>query len=110
MDIFHHLYYPPQFHNWYLDDWITFQYQKKTLGVDRSMRVRGWEIRHWLSGPRYKPDTQGSKLLPEALVNGRRDILHYLQIFYANHPTTLEIKNMEHKRNKTKHQSAERKL
>jgi hypothetical protein len=110
MDIFHHLYYPPQFHNWYLDDWITFQYQKKTLGVDRSMRVRGWEIRHWLSGPRYKPDTDSGKLLPEALVNGRRDILHYLQIFYANHPTTLEIKNMEHKRNKTKHQSAETKL
>ena len=39
MEIFHQLYYPPQFHNWFLDDWITFQYQQRTIGVDLYLKL-----------------------------------------------------------------------
>lgn len=103
MEIFHQLYYPPQFHNWFLDDWITFQYQKRTIGVDLYMKLENWVVRHRSTLKRYVHDYKDGKLLPAALDSGRRDILRYLQEHFPNHSATLAVENVERRYNATQH-------
>lgn len=43
-------YYPPVFHNWYVDDWIT-----RVYGKDRTLKLDGWRVKHHTTahGQRY---------------------------------------------------------
>jgi hypothetical protein len=101
MEVFHQNYYPPEFHNWYLDDWITFQYQEETIGVSLYMKLKEWTVRHHRSEKRYQHNYKDAKLLPNALDNGRQELLKYLQKNFAFHPTTLAVESIQRKANVT---------
>jgi hypothetical protein len=67
-------YYPPEFDNWWIDDWITLVY-----GSNHTTKLRDWEVRHHTDkhGTRYSPDHRQAKLLEPALDRGSKRIQHY---------------------------------
>jgi hypothetical protein len=73
LDIFSD-YYPPEFDNWWIDDWIT-----KVYGSNRTTKLTDWEVRHHTDkhGTRYKPDRRQAELLEPALDLGSKRIQHY---------------------------------
>ena len=52
-------YYPPAFHNWYIDDWISSVY-----GLARTAKLLGWVVHHHVEfGTRYQPVPEDSSIL-----------------------------------------------
>tara|TARA_B100001758_G_scaffold247914_1_gene268472 strand:- start:9784 stop:12132 length:2349 start_codon:yes stop_codon:yes gene_type:complete len=72
LDIFE-TYYPPQFHNWYVDDWISEVY-----GRDRTTKIPGWTVHHHIGPPRYNPIMVDNKTLHQTIEKGREKIMAYL--------------------------------
>jgi len=67
-------YYPPLFHNWYIDDWISTVY-----GVANTAKIRRWVVHHHTElGTRYKPATKDSKFLKSAVTEGAAKIKSFL--------------------------------
>lgn len=68
IDIFH-FYYPPEFENWWNDDWITNVYKP-----NRSIKLKFWEVHHnMIQGTRYKVDfTTKKRLLKMNSIDKRR--------------------------------------
>ena len=66
--------YPPEFDNWWLDDWIS-----KVYGPERTKTITAWEVKHHLghSGTRYSVDTSQKKLLKAAIDRGKVAIAAY---------------------------------
>jgi len=72
LDIFQ-TYYPPQFHNWYVDDWISEVY-----GRDRTTKIPGWTVHHHVGPPRYNPIMVDNRTLQQTIKEGRERIMAYL--------------------------------
>lgn len=72
LDIFE-TYYPPQFHNWYVDDWISEVY-----GRDRTTKIPGWTVHHHIGPPRYNPIMVDKETLRKTIQDGNDRIQTYL--------------------------------
>eukprot|EP00977_Amphora_coffeiformis_P006424 scaffold1369_cov163-Amphora_coffeaeformis.AAC.3 len=75
LDIFND-YYPDEFDNWWIDDWIT-----RVYGPSRTTKLRTWEIRHHVDhhGTRYTVNEKLKAQLIITLERGRKSIDTYLQ-------------------------------
>jgi FkbM family methyltransferase len=92
LDIFHGIYYPLAFENWYMDDWITHLYSERVLGISSRVQVlKQWKMKHWVFPNRYIPSYPSAQWLPIEYERGRQRILYHLQTQYPNHP---DNKNM----------------
>lgn len=71
MDIFES-YYPKEFKNWYVDDWITLVY-----GKERTRMLGKWEVKHHIGyhGTRYEAHTPD---LDGAVESGKRTLQQWL--------------------------------
>lgn len=76
MDVFGLNYYPPDFRNWFLDNWIT-----KVYGQGRTAKLRDWHVHHHAELTRYKVDLPGDvrAVLNKALVGGRVNIEEWIK-------------------------------
>jgi len=85
MDIFQGYYYPNAFDNWYLDDWISFQYHHRIVGPNfvRVQTLPGFRVKHWTAGKRYDSNSVDAQYLPVEYDRGRRLIRSYLQQHHA---------------------------
>ena len=66
-------YYPPNFHNWYVDDWISAVY-----GPERTTKIPDWVVHHYVSPPRYNPIMVSNETLQASIRDGRERIQAYL--------------------------------
>ena len=66
-------YYPPKFHNWYVDDWISAVY-----GPERTTKIPDWVVHHYVSPPRYNPIMVSNETLQASIRGGRERIQAYL--------------------------------
>ena len=74
MEIFHGEYYPSEFSNWYMDDWIT-----RVYGKARTTKLLDWTLYHHAQDPRYSPRTDQFDLLAPTVQRGQRRIMEWLQ-------------------------------
>lgn len=70
-------YYPPEFDNWWLDDWITHVYGKRN-----TKRLKEWIVVHRTTkyGTRYTPNVSQKDLLPHILARSKQQIIDYLVV------------------------------
>ena len=68
-------YYPPNFHNWYVDDWISAVY-----GPERTTKIPDWVVPHHVSDPRYSPIMVSKKVLDEQIEEGKKRIQAYISL------------------------------
>jgi hypothetical protein len=75
IDIFD-TYYPDDFDNWWIDDWITYVY-----GPKRTTRLPDWEMFHHTSkhGQRYQVEQSLKRKLPLTLRQGAQQIELFVQ-------------------------------
>ncbi len=75
IDIFDN-YYPDEFDNWWIDDWITYVY-----GPKRTTKLPDWEMFHHTSkhGQRYQVEQSLKRQLPLSLRQGARQIELFVQ-------------------------------
>jgi hypothetical protein len=68
-------YYPDEFDNWWIDDWITGVY-----GPTRTMRINNWIVKHHFRhhGTRYKVNDKQKTLLSQLLDRGRERVQDFL--------------------------------
>ena len=66
-------YYPPNFHNWYVDDWISAVY-----GPERTTKIPDWVVHHYVSPPRYNPIMVSNETLQASIREGKHRIQAYL--------------------------------
>lgn len=64
-------YYPNEFDNWWIDDWISSVY-----GPNRTKKLDDWVVKHLvkLHGTRYKKKVRQQKMLKSLLDRGRKRI------------------------------------
>ena len=62
-------YYPPEFSNWYVDDWIS-----RVYGAARTRRHEGWVVRHRLTPMRYNPEERERALLNQLVQMGAAQV------------------------------------
>lgn len=69
-------YYPNDFDNWWIDDWISTVYRP-----NRTVRISGWQVKHHINkhGTRYEHDDALKAKLPELVKAGTRRVDTYLQ-------------------------------
>lgn len=69
-------YYPIEFDNWWVDDWISHVY-----GSERTKKILDWEVKHHTSlhGQRYEVDYAQQKQLDESVVKGKERIAIFLE-------------------------------
>ena len=65
-------YYPPEFSNWYVDDWISQVY-----GAARTRRHEGWVVRHRLTPTRYTPEERDRSQLGALVGAGVQRVAYY---------------------------------
>jgi hypothetical protein len=70
-------YYPREFDNWYLDDWIS-----RVYGDRHTRRLTTWIVIHHTDahGQRYNESTHQKKMLPEILVRSKQQIIDFLTL------------------------------
>ena len=73
-----HDYYPNQFNNWWVDDWIS-----RVYGASRTRRVPGWIVKHHthVHGQRYDVAWPQHDLLAQLVAEGEERI----ELYLANH-------------------------
>ena len=59
-------YYPDEFDNWFIDDWMTYVY-----GAERTRKLSGWEVIHHLMRTRYDVDAESGAMLDRLIKEGR---------------------------------------
>ncbi|KAG7363558.1 hypothetical protein IV203_026919 [Nitzschia inconspicua] len=76
LDIFQHQYYPDEFDNWWIDDWISLVY-----GRNNTKRIVEWVVQHHIDkhGTRYSVNGQLKQHLDMTLQRGRETIQKYIQ-------------------------------
>lgn len=76
LDIFEE-YYPVEFDNWWLDDWITLVY-----GAHHTRKLEEWLVVHHTEryGRRYNESVEQKLLLPELLSRSRQQIIDFLTV------------------------------
>ncbi|KAG7342382.1 glycosyl transferase family 2 protein [Nitzschia inconspicua] len=76
LDIFQHQYYPDEFDNWWIDDWISLVY-----GHNNTKRIVDWVVQHHIDkhGTRYSVNGQLKQHLEMTLERGRETIQKYIQ-------------------------------
>jgi len=69
-------YYPEQFDNWWIDDWISLVY-----GEERTQHVNAWEVQHNMHshGTRYVVNFTQKERLNSVVVHGKKMIESYLK-------------------------------
>lgn len=69
-------YYPPEFYNWWIDDWISLVY-----GPERTRKLREWVVVHATNkyGTRYHPNVSQEDLLPRVLQRSKQQLVNYLR-------------------------------
>jgi hypothetical protein len=76
LDIFGMEYYPDEFDNWWIDDWIS-----RVYGKNNTQRIDQWEVHHHINkhGTRYNVDERLKRHLETTLRKGRETIRKYIQ-------------------------------
>ena len=76
LDIFHD-YYPPEFDNWWLDDWISHVY-----GDSHTRRLSDWVVLHNVHtyGTRYEARLDQKDMLPTILLRSQRELIDFLTL------------------------------
>ena len=74
MEIFEQNYYPEEFANWFIDDWIT-----RVYGKARTTKLLDWTLYHHAQDPRYWPRRDQLELLAPTLHNGQRKIMKWFK-------------------------------
>jgi hypothetical protein len=76
LDIFVDEYYPNEFDNWWIDDWMTNVY-----GTANTEQLLGWHVKHHIEkhGTRYTVNDKLRKHLQPAIYRGRQKILSYVK-------------------------------
>ena len=62
-------YYPDEFDNWFIDDWMTNVY-----GAERTRKLSGWEVIHHLMRTRYDVDAESGVMLDRLIKEGRERV------------------------------------
>jgi hypothetical protein len=80
LDIFGMEYYPDEFDNWWIDDWIS-----RVYGKNNTQRIEEWKVHHHIHkhGTRYNVDEQLKRHLETTIQRGRLTIRNYIQM-HAN--------------------------
>jgi hypothetical protein len=88
LDIFGMEYYPDEFDNWWIDDWITLVY-----GQSNTKRIDEWEVHHHINkhGTRYRVDERLKQHLDTTLRRGKEKIRKYVQDHSRNGDGDLRI-------------------
>lgn len=66
-------YYPPEFQNWWVDDWITQIYQPQ-----RSTLIKEWSVQHLLQNKRYRVDMSLEKQLSKVITRDNEKVVSYV--------------------------------
>ncbi|KAL3923600.1 MAG: hypothetical protein SGARI_006185 [Bacillariaceae sp.] len=76
LDIFGMQYYPNEFDNWWIDDWIS-----RVYGRNNTLRVDAWEVYHHIDkhGTRYRVDERRKRHLETTIARGRDKIRAFLK-------------------------------
>lgn len=72
MDVFDLNYYPPEFGNWFVDNWISTVY-----GSTRTAKLGNWHVHHHAEMTRYQVDASGD--MSKALDGGRVNIEEWIK-------------------------------
>ena len=73
LDIFHY-YYPPEFDNWWTDDWITYVYKP-----NKSTKLKAWSVDHKnVQETRYKVNFTKYKRLLKIKSIDKRILAKYI--------------------------------
>jgi hypothetical protein len=93
LDIFDD-YYPVEFDNWYLDDWITHVYGESHT---KQLQPEEWEVLHntHTYGTRYTPDETKSELLSGILIRSKQCIIDFLTMKERKHQRPLILTNTQ---------------
>lgn len=67
-------YYPPEFSNWFVDDWIS-----RVYGAARTRRHEGWVVKHRLTPRRYTPEERERAQLEVLVEVGVQRVAHYIK-------------------------------
>lgn len=80
LDIFGMEYYPDEFDNWWIDDWIS-----KVYGEHNTKRIVEWKVHHHTNkhGTRYKVDEGQRQHLQTTLQQGKQTIAKYMHAHVA---------------------------
>eukprot|EP00923_Selenidium_pygospionis_P010683 GHVN01018677.1.p1 GENE.GHVN01018677.1~~GHVN01018677.1.p1 ORF type:complete len:343 (-),score=38.62 GHVN01018677.1:188-1216(-) len=79
-------YYPNEFHNWYIDDWITHVY-----GPQRTKKLTSWIVKHLLMKMRYKPHILKMIDINSTIKRGSKQIETWLNL-RCYHPSVNDSK------------------
>lgn len=76
LDIFKD-YYPPEFDNWWLDDWVSNVY-----GSRHTQKLKTWTVIHHTDayGQRYKESREQANILPQILIRSKQQIIDFLTL------------------------------
>lgn len=100
LDIFEE-YYPVEFDDWYLDDWITHVYGESHT---KKLKPEEWEVIHTQSyGTRYTPDETKAELLSGILIRSKQCIIDFLTLKERRHQRPLILANTKLVRFQSKH-------
>lgn len=79
-------YYPSEFDNWWLDDWISAVY-----GERHTKKLEEWRVAHNTHsyGQRYTENLTQQNLLPEVLLRSKQQLIDSCTIGPPNHTRTL---------------------
>ena len=82
-------YYPDEFDNWWIDDWISSVY-----GPNRTIRVPGWQVKHHINkhGTRYEHNDALKAKLPSLVKLGRKRVVGHLESFAAQGPQPRRLR------------------
>ena len=82
-------YYPREFDNWWLDDWISSVY-----GESHTTRLKEWVVTHHVDihGQRYLENSTQKLLLPKILIRSKQKIIDYLTS--SNHEATCNTTHL----------------
>lgn len=85
LDIFQE-YYPVEFDNWWIDDWISQIY-----GENNTRKLRGWRVFHHVNeyGQRYEVNKSQADLLPALVRVSKRQILDFISKNASTHQRVL---------------------
>lgn len=86
-------YYPPEFSNWFVDDWIS-----RVYGAARTRRHEGWVVKHRLTPTRYMPEERERELLGALVAKAAALIKHRL---HHRHKDASHFKNNDRNLNTT---------
>jgi len=76
-------YYPNEFDNWWIDDWISAVY-----GRNRTIQVPEWKVKHHINkhGTRYQHNDVLKTMLPALVTSGKKRIVSHLKSLAAQGP------------------------